>query len=92
MKDISRSGYTSAEIWDELLLKRGTNTIDFRFDVLNAEGQKLAEIDTVEGGNVEFAAFDAIKRKMKITMQRPSFESHSYMTWADNSNREWSDL
>lgn len=69
MRDLSRQGYTHAEIMDALLMKTGTREVRFRYDLLDENEQKKGELYEVESAEVTFSAFSDIKRTAKFNLR-----------------------
>lgn len=68
MKDISRGGYTTAEIWDALIMKTGTRNITFRFDLLDEKEQKKGELEKVQSASISMDALADLKRTAKFNL------------------------
>ena len=68
MKDISRGGYSTAEIMDALYMKTGTRNISFRFDLLDEKEQKKGELKKVQSASISMDALADLKRTAKFDL------------------------
>lgn len=62
MQKIERGGYTRQQIIDVLHMKRGSNVMRFRYDLLDKDEKRIGELSNIEGGQVKQAALNEIKR------------------------------
>lgn len=67
MRSLAVDGYTAAETLAELT--RSGRTVGFRYELVDAAGEILGDLDTVTGGKVENNALAQIKRTAKITLR-----------------------
>lgn len=68
MKDISRNGYTSQEIWDALTMTTGIRTVNYRFDLLNEKDQKKGELNKVLTASISMDSLADLKRTAKFSL------------------------
>lgn len=68
MKDISRGGYTSQEIWDALTMTTGIRTVNYRFDLLNEKDQKKGELYKVISASISMDSLADLKRTAKFSL------------------------
>lgn len=69
MKNISRDGYSTEEIWDALRGVIGSRNIDFRYDLLDENENKINELYDIESASVEMSAFSTIKRTASFSLR-----------------------
>lgn len=69
MKEIARNGYTTEEIMDALLGKRGSRQISFRYDLLDENENKIDEIYEITSAKVEMSALSDIKRTATFSLR-----------------------
>jgi hypothetical protein len=67
MLSLNRDGFTSAQI--KLALHHPHRRLDFRYELLNKEGNKLADLKNVLSAEVQQQAFATIKRTAKFTLR-----------------------
>jgi hypothetical protein len=72
MKDISRDGYTTEEIMNALKGIDGSRQINFRFDLLDENDNKINELYDVIDAEVEMSAFSTIKRTASFSLREES--------------------
>ena len=92
MMNLARDGYTHEQVKQMLHMAHGSRNIRFRYDLLDQQDNFIAELDTVEGGDIEFSAFSDIKRTAKIQLREDSYMKETYATWSDIGWMEWSEL
>lgn len=92
MKDLSTDLYTHEEVVRAFHMASGSRNIKFRYDLLNKDEQKVAEITNVISGEVSMSAFNTIKRTARFRMGEFSYSRANYMTWAKFGAMDWSDL
>lgn len=69
MQTLAQNGYTDTEVLNELLFKRGSNTMDFRYETLDQFGNIKTDITPyVVSASVSNNYFDDIKRTAKFTI------------------------
>lgn len=90
--NLSRDGYSHEQIKQMLHMAHGNREVRFRYDLLDKEDNFIAELDQVEGGDIEFSAFSDIKRTAKIQLREDSYTQETLMTWADLAGMTWGDL
>jgi hypothetical protein len=66
---IARQGYTEKEILDVLFAKKNSRTIRFRYDLLNKNNQRIAELKSVISGEVSFNSLAEIHRTAKFQLK-----------------------
>lgn len=69
MKNLSRDGYTTKEIMDALRGAQGTRNIDYRYDLLDENDNKIDELYEVINGEVQMSAFSTIKRTATFSLR-----------------------
>lgn len=69
MKDTSRGGYTTEEIWDALRGVNGSRQIDFRYDLLDENENKIDELYEVISASVEMSSLSTIKRTASFSLR-----------------------
>ncbi|WP_281659132.1 hypothetical protein [Halobacillus sp. Cin3] len=92
MIDLSRDGYSHEQIRQMLHMAHGSREVRFRYDLLDNDDNFIAELDTVEGGNIEFSAFSDIKRTAKIHLREETYLQEAYMSWGDIGDKKWSEV
>ena len=92
MKDLSTEKYSHDEVFKALHMAEGSRTVKFRYDLLNKNEEKIAEITNVVSGEVSFSAFNTIKRTARFRVKEYAYERAAYMTWEDFGKLDWSDL
>src|SRR5699024_3384229 len=73
MIDLSRDGYTHEQVKNMLHMRKGSRQIRFRYFLLDRNENELAELNTVESGSIEQAAFSDIKRTAKFTIKDTTY-------------------
>lgn len=68
MKDLSTDIYTHEEVVRALHMVEGSREVKFRYDLLNKNEQKIAELNSVVSGEVSMSAFNTIKRTARFRL------------------------
>lgn len=92
MKDLSTEKYSHDEVYKAFHGAQGSRRVKFRYDLLNKEEQKIAEITNVVSGEVSFSAFNTIKRTASFRLKEAKYRRVQYMTWQEFGKLDWSDL
>lgn len=92
MRDLSQKGYSHEEVQAMLHGLYGSRQIRFRYDVLDSEENKKAELQEVISGSVDMSAFSNIKRTAKFSLRDETYITEDYMTWESVADKDWSDL
>jgi hypothetical protein len=67
MLSLNRDGFTSAQI--KLALHHPHRRLDFRYELLNKDGNKLSDLKNVLSAEVQHQAFATIKRTARFTLR-----------------------
>lgn len=92
MRDLSRNGYSHDEIVKMLHGVYGKREMKIRYDLLDRDENKKAELFEVESGEVTMSAFANIKRTARFSLREQYYFVEGEMTWKDLGNMKWSDL
>lgn len=92
MRDLSTDKYSHEEVYRAFHAADGSRRIAFRYDLLNKEEQKIAELTNVVSGEVSFSAFNTIKRTASFRLKEEVYRRVAYMTWQEFGKLDWSDL
>lgn len=96
MKDLSKGIYSHDEVRSVLHMEKGSREIKFRYDLLNKNEQKKVELSEVVSGEVEFQAFNTIKRTAKFKIKETDEKLSNAITrpsvWGDYGEKTWEDL
>lgn len=92
MQNLERNGYSAEQIRNMLLMKNGSRTVKFRYDLLDRSEKKKGELNRVLSGEVSMQAFATIKRTAKFTIQDETIETRQYFNWTDLGEKSWNEL
>ena len=96
MRDLSNGRYSHDEVLEVLHSKKGSREIRFRYDLLTKDEEKKLELFDVESGEIEFQAFNTIKRtarfKIKDTNEKIGFNVTRPTKWGDFGESTWENL
>lgn len=96
MRDLSIGRYSHEEVLDVLHMKKGSREIRFRYDLLDRYENKKLELLDIESGEIEFQAFNTIKRtarfKIKDTNEKTGYRKTRPTIWEDFGESTWENM